>query len=263
MNKFAEAALGISPAAIVRGVRFGPRQALRAARRSFSTAAPFERGAIELGPLGLPEITLDTILGSRKAAIALNVMAYEDGMLPLRDALPLLSIAVAEQPRSIVEIGTYMGHTARALAQNLPDATVHTIDLPPDFSPAQTPDAAAMPKDDFHLIAKRRVGREFLGTKFEQRIVQHFGDTAQMDFAALGPASFFFIDGSHTYEYCRSDTEKCLEIARPGAVFLWHDCDETHVGVVRALKEFRAREHDVAVIAGTALGYWKNPDAAI
>ena len=259
MNKFLEAALGVSPAAIVRGVRLGARQGLRTARRSFAMAAPFAAGAGEAGPLGIPQVTLDEILGARKSAITLNVMAYEDGMLPLRDAVPLLSIAVAEQPRTIVEIGTYMGHTARALAQNVPNATVHTIDLPPDFAPSQAAELNGMPKDDFHLIAKRRVGREFVGTEFERRIVQHFGDTAEMDFVPLRPASFFFIDGSHTFEYCRSDTDKCLEIATDGAVFFWHDCDESHVGVVRAVQEFRARGMDVAMIAGTALAYWKKP----
>lgn len=258
MNKWLETSLGVSPAALIRGVRFGPRHFARAARRSFKTSAPFAPTA-ERGSLGLRERSLDELLGTRKAAITLSVTAYEDGMLPLRDALPVLSLAVAEQPTTVVEIGTFMGHTARALAQNLPAATIHTIDLPPDFDTATPTDCSRIPKDDFHLIAKRQVGREFRETPFASRIFQHFADTAEMDFRKLGSASFFFIDGSHTYEYARNDSEKCLTIADPGSTFLWHDCDDAHEGVVRFLREWEEQGRDVVMIAGTTLGYWKSP----
>jgi hypothetical protein len=259
MNKILEVALGLSPAALIRGLRHGPRDLARSARRGFTSTGPFERYFGEIGSVGLPEQPLDLILGARKSSIRLNVMAYEDGMLPIRDALPLISLAVAENPRAIVEIGTFMGHTARALAENVPGATVHTIDLPPDFAPTDDTANSGIPKDDFHLIAKRRVGREFRGTEFESRIVQHFGDTAQLDFKQVGRASFFFIDGSHTYEYCKNDSEKCLEIAEPGSVFLWHDCDANHPGVVQFCHEWRRQGRDIVLIAGTALAYWKSP----
>lgn len=258
MNKWLETCLGISPAAVIRAMRSGPRHGAKAARRSFKTSAPFA-AMTGIGPLGLPERSLDQLLGDRNAMIALKVTAYEDGMLPLRDALPLLSLAVAAEPRTIVEIGTYMGHTARALAQNLPSATIHTIDLPPDFSPTNGTNTTGIPKDDFHLIAKRQVGREFRGTEYEARIVQHFADTAEFDFGQIGGAAFFFIDGSHTYEYCKNDSEKCLGIAEPGATFLWHDCDEAHDGVVRFAHEWRRQGREIVVIADTALAYWRYP----
>ena len=201
-------------------------------------------------------MTLDEILGDRKVNLKLPVMAYEDGMLPIRDALPLLSILAAEAPSVVVEIGTYMGHTTSAMAQNLNGATIHTIDLPEDFAP-ETVAASEIPKDDFHLIAKRVVGREFKNKPHAQNIVQHFGDTALLDFRGFGPAQFFFIDGSHTYEYCKNDTEKCLAISEPGAVFLWHDCDAHHPGVVQFVREWQAQGHAVQRIAGSALAYWK------
>lgn len=248
MTKWLEMLAGFNPAVAIVAARFGPRRAAHLARQNFVLAAPFSDP--------VPEVTLDQILGERKAHINLRVSAYEDGMLPLRDAVALLSIVVAEQPRTIVEIGTFMGHTARAMAENVPGATVHTIDLPPDFS-AETETKTAIPKDDYHLIAKRQVGREFKGTEFEKSIVQHFGDTAQLDFQQFGRPSFFFIDGSHTYEYCKNDSEKCLEIAAPGSTFLWHDCDAAHEGVLRFLREWNAKGRDASVIHGTALGYWK------
>ena len=252
MNRWVEVGLGLSPAALIRGFRLGPAEVYRGARRSFAATAPF-------GSRALPEVALDDILGSNRVEVKLLVMRYEDGMMPRHDALPLLSILVMERPREVLEIGTFMGHTARAMAENLESTIIHTVDLPEDFSAATDPTQAEIPKDDFHLVAKRRVGREFKGTELENRIVQHFGDTAVIDFHQLGEPSFFFIDGSHTYEYCKNDSEKCLAISSPGATFLWHDCDAGHPGVVRCLAEWRAAGRNVVRIAGTAVGYWKRP----
>ena len=101
------------------------------------------------------------------------------------------------------------------------------------------------------------VGREFKNQPCARRIRQHFGDTATWNFRDAGQPTFFFIDGSHTYEYCKNDSERCLSIAGPGAVFLWHDCDDTHPGVVRFVCEWRAMGRDVRRIAGTPIAYWK------
>jgi hypothetical protein len=251
MNRWAQFILGISPAALIRGVRHGPIEAYRSARRGYSAAAPFALP-------DLPEIPLDRVLGARRFQLRLNVMSYEDGMMPLYDALPLLSILALEDPKEVLEIGTFMGHTARAMAETLDSAVIHTVDLPEDFA-GDKPGSGSIPKDDFHLIAKRRVGREFKDAPFANRVIQHFGDTAELDFSALGKPTFFFIDGSHTYEYCKNDTDKCLAISSPGATFLWHDCDRNHRGVMRCLLEWRAMGRDVVRIAGSSLGYWKRP----
>jgi hypothetical protein len=205
----------------------------------------------------IPTISVGEILGARKAPILLTVQKYEDGILPFHEATALLSILVAEHPREVLEIGTYMGHTAKAMAENLSDSVIHTVDLPPDFS-IQQDSKGGPPKDDFHLIGSRVVGREFKGKAIEQRIKQHFGDTAVINFQEFGQPNFFFIDGSHTYEYCKQDSERCLALSRGAGTFLWHDVDESHPGVVKFILEWRAMGRNVARIEGTALGYWKN-----
>ena len=253
MNKYIESLLGLSPATLIRGLRFGPREVQRANRASCYLTQPFENRLLK----EIPVTTIENILGARKASIRLYIMKYEDGMMPVRDALALLPILVAEQPREILEIGTYMGHTSRLMAENLPEAIVHTIDLPQDFS-ADLPPDANMPKDDFHLIRRRIVGREFKNQDCESRIVQHFGDSAKLDFTKMGKPTFFFIDGSHTYEYCKLDSEKCFALGQGKGVFLWHDCDQTHPGVLRFIAEWRAAGRNITRIDGTALAYWKS-----
>jgi hypothetical protein len=209
----------------------------------------------------IPEIALSDVLGTRRPSIQITVQAYEDGTLVLQDMLALLSIAVAESPQELLEIGTYSGRTTRALAENLPASVVHTVDLPPDFSVENDP-VTGLARDDLHLIRQRIVGREFHGRQCERRIVQHLADTAEWDYREAGRPRLFFIDGDHTYDYCKNDSEKCFALSEGTGVFLWHDCDELHPGVLRMLTEWRQKGRNVVRIAGTALAYYSSSDVA-
>jgi predicted O-methyltransferase YrrM len=260
MSKFLQTALGLNLAAIWRGLRFGPHNFGYTCRESCRLVRPFEspddkwlREAFD----AIPVMTLESIVGGRCPLVRLQVTSHEDGRLPLADALGLLSILIAEQPKVVLEIGTFMGHATRAMAENLEQAVIHTVDLPPDFSPREAA-RSPLPKDDFHLIQRRIVGREFRSQACEKRIVQHFGDTAELDFKQFGQPEFFFIDGSHTYEYCKNDSEKCLALCPRGGTFLWHDCELTHPGVVRLVAEWRRAGRNLVRVQGTALAYWKN-----
>jgi hypothetical protein len=260
MNRYLEALQGLNLAALWRGFQEGPRTLSRAswaAYRAASSAANHSQALMRRQLNKIPVVQLTDLLGYRKCQIKLCVMKYEDGMLPYREAVALLSLLVAERPAEVLEIGTYMGHTARAMAENLKTATIHTIDLPRDFLAEQSEDGP-LPKDDFHLIARRAVGREFKRQPCEKRIVQHLGDTAVMDFTPIGQPTFFFIDGSHTYEYCKNDSEKCLALCPQGGTFLWHDCDQMHPGVLKFILEWQELGRNVVRIEETALAYWKS-----
>jgi hypothetical protein len=246
--------LGANGAALWQLLRFGGQAFGRAAQRAFFAAYR----APSAGLAAIPEVDLEILLGERKPRISLAVMRYEEGMLSSAEAMPLLALLVAEQPAEVLEIGTYMGHTTALMARNLASALIHTVDLPEDF-PIPGAAEGRSPKDDLHLIARREVGREFRSGPDGKRIVQHFHDTADWDFSGAGRPTFVFIDGAHTYAYCKNDSEKCLAISGERAVFLWHDCDDAHPGVVQFLGEWRKAGRDIRRITGTALAYWKKP----
>jgi len=259
MKKPLQLLSGLNLASVVRGLRFGLRDFAGACRASHAAAHPREsRASVKINhSLSLiPSVTLDDLLGKTQCLQHFELAPYEDGRLPVHEALALLALLTAEAPAEALEIGTYMGHTTKAMAQNLPGAIVHTVDLPPDFAEPKDPDPS-LPKDDFHLIQRRIVGREFKGQPVENRIRQHFGDTAKINFQEFGKPTFFFIDGSHTYEYCRQDSEKCFALCGGRGVFLWHDCDDGHPGVIRFILEWRAAGRDIRRITGTSLAYWK------
>jgi len=246
--------LGFNVVALMYLVRLQPKLFVEACRNAFLAS---RRQATVSALKAVPEIDLGEILGDRRPLVRLVAMRPEDGMLPNDQIMTLLSILVAEAPSEVLEIGTFMGYSSRQMAENLEAGTIHTVDLPEDFSPEHDPHRE-IPKDDVHLMLRRVVGREFKGLPCASRIKQHFTDTAVWDFREAGHPTFFFIDGSHTYEYCKNDSEKCFALCDGKGVFLWHDCDDAHPGVVRFVSEWRQMGRNIRRIAGTPIAYWKS-----
>ena len=107
-----------------------------------------------------------------------------------------------------------------------------------------------MPKDDFHLIGNRRVGEAIVSdpaitTSHSTLVIPQRGISPVQGF------DFVFIDGSHTYQYIRSDTIRCAEAAAGRATFVWHDFDYCHYDVVRYLTEMASAGLPVRHIAST------------
>jgi len=203
----------------------------------------------------IPDIHLSEIVPEPDLFIPFECLPYEDGQLPDDQARILLTILKAAQPAEVLEIGTFFGHTTLRMASVLPAVIIHTVDLPLDFKAS---DPAVLTKTDHHLINRRNtVGREFLARQdLRNRIVQHYADTYSWDFREAGHPSFYFIDGSHSYEYTKCDSEKCYDLCDGKGLFIWHDVDENHMGVVRLLDEWRILGRDVRRISGTPLGYY-------
>jgi hypothetical protein len=200
----------------------------------------------------IPVVSLSEIV-SKPTIRVVGTYSYVDGYLPWCDILALMSILVDRSPRTILEVGTFNGYTTRLMALNLPDAEIHTIDLPEDFK--DTGAGTRPPKDDFHLIAARHVGFEYRADSSIKSIQQHFGDTAEYMFPV---AEFCFIDGSHTYFYARNDTEKALA-SGAAKTLVWHDCDRFHPGVTSWLIEMIQAGYPVRRIEGTNLAILNVP----
>jgi len=246
--------LAANTAFLIRLIRFGARDSLERLRESYYQLEPFEpkpsRDVVSQ-LAAIKEIDLSDLIGSTSITLDANYR-YEAGTLPFNQLLVVLALLRHRQPQIVVEIGTYWGTTTKEMSLNLPGSTIHTVDLPLDYTPGSDP-KSAMPKDDLHLIRKRRVGDAFRDDPRCSNIIQHFADTADWDFQAAKGATFFLIDGSHTYEYCKNDTLKALAVAGPGSLIIWHDCDRAHPGVVACLNELIASGRTVRRIQGTTL----------
>ncbi len=251
-----KAMLALNGASLVRALRYGPRSLQRSLEASYHAIDPF--GTAERRHEGamlrrIPEVPINAV-AEWPAEIVLDLRYTEvSGSTPIRDLLTVLALAMKRQPKGVLEFGTFWGSATLNLARNLPDAVIHTIDLPPDPSVAQAL-TEGRPVDDVYLIKSRQLGRAFRGSAVEARIVQHLGDTATYDYAVIKEEiSFFLIDGSHTYEYAKSDTMRAFALRRGESTLVWHDCDEGHPGVTRWLGELLDAGLPVQRVADTVV----------
>ncbi|HXM94416.1 MAG TPA: class I SAM-dependent methyltransferase [Candidatus Dormibacteraeota bacterium] len=68
-----------------------------------------------------------------------------------------------------------------------------------------------------------------------------------------GNIDLFLVDGAHSYDYVRADTERALECCHAGSVVLWHDYGRNGVnGVSRYLNQL-AKTREVYRLPGSAV----------
>lgn len=171
------------------------------------------------------------------------------------DLLSLVLLCRALEPSTIFEIGTFVGYTSLHMALNTPDHTrILTLDLPP-----ASRETTLRTTGTDHKLIRKDVGpalfeRHAAGAKVRRL----YGDSATFDFSEWhGAVDLFFVDGAHSYEYVRADTEKALACARPGGVVVWHDYGRLEQsGVTRWLHEF-ARDHDVRAVPNGSIAYYR------
>jgi Methyltransferase domain len=172
------------------------------------------------------------------------------------DLIALCLIAKLTRPNVIFEIGTLRGSSALHFAMSSPSAKIYTLDLPSSVRPS----LRTTIMDDTHVGHHEGVkSYYFSGREEQERIHALFGDSSTFDFSRfVGQVDLFFVDGAHSYEYVRNDTEKALQCVRPGGVIAWHDYGRAGVnGVTRWLHEFRDSGREVYRVPGGSLAYMR------
>jgi hypothetical protein len=166
----------------------------------------------------------------------------------------LLSLAKALETKVAFEIGTYMGLTSWSLARNLPGATIHTLDIPPDKSPALELEAS-----DSHRSP--REGLVYDSLPHDATVVQHWADSATFDFSALSDAcDLVLVDGAHSRQYVESDTRHAYEIAGARSAIVWDDYWRFSPGVTGFLNDL-ARSEQIFRVPETRLVVHLSEDA--
>lgn len=154
----------------------------------------------------------------------------------------------------VFEFGTYKGVSTTQLALNVgANGMVFTLDLPEDHPAYSLP----IPKPEEQQIAAEGGKGILIPRDLLPRITFLRSDSATFDESPyLGSIDLVFVDGAHSYEYVKNDTEKGWKMLRSGGVLAWHDCVPSHRDVVRLIREsgFATRR-----VAGTALAYALKP----
>lgn len=159
---------------------------------------------------------------------------FEDGTQSIEGLYFLVSLAQALDAHRVFEFGTFTGVTAYTLAMNVPQSTVHTLDLPAGGLPTLN-----VEKEDKGYIPSNSRTRAFDGTMEATRIVQHEGDSARFDFSEWNSSfDLVYIDGAHSYDYVASDTKHAFDmVRRSSGAIIWDDYGPGWPGVVQYLNE--------------------------
>jgi len=201
----------------------------------------------------LPMVSLESLLGtgvSDMELIALKAVSCHDHNCSIFELTVLAALARSLRPKRIVEIGTYDGRSALAMAANLPldsGAQVVTLNLPPDYL-----NDKSTPLIDEQLAGKVESGYRWRGHPEANLIRQEFGNSLEYDFDQWKPTDLAFIDGGHDESIATSDSLHIMRIINHSrGTILWHDA--TRYGVKPALEKLRAQGHKIHLIAGTTI----------
>ncbi|MES2995303.1 MAG: class I SAM-dependent methyltransferase [Verrucomicrobiota bacterium] len=166
----------------------------------------------------------------------------------LIESAALAAMIKLANAKSVFEFGTYKGVSTTQIALNLPDdGVVHTLDLPEDH-PVYISYSKLEPESSMKSVVPQDQAHKVKYLK---------ADSAEFDTTPYrGKMDLVFVDGYHSYEYVKNDTEKGLEMLRPGGIIAWHDCEAGRPEVVRYLKSLTPLPK---LVASTFLAYSVKP----
>ena len=208
----------------------GVRLALRSPRLAREYLSQSVRRYDELMGHGLPpRDPLDFLYESGWAVrqpadrVELPVALKTPGGTRLDELLVLAAVTRVLRPRTIFEIGTFMGRTTSVFALNAPaDARILTMDLPLDVDVER--DAPAYLATDVDLVRQRRVGSLLAELNLAHRCQQLLCDSLVFDPAPHARSvELGFIDGAHTLRHVKNDTEKMASMMAERGLVFWHD----------------------------------------
>jgi hypothetical protein len=202
----------------------------------------------------LPLISIEEITGDVTPDLMNN--EFEDGNISDYELECICKIVKTVNPATIFEIGTFNGKTSLNMAINSSSETkVFTLDLPKDEVYKTT---LRIKSGEKKFIDKEIPGAQFIGTPYEKKIFQVYGDSAKFDFSDyINKMDFVFIDGSHSYEYVVNDTKIALRLLSNGkGTILWHDYGWNEVNrAINELYQIDTRFWNLKNIKGTNFAY--------
>jgi Methyltransferase domain len=201
----------------------------------------------------LPLVSLSKIINTKLAdedKISLQALPEYQHNCSILELFTLAALARAVNPSLCLEIGTYDGRSALAIASNCnAEARVVTMNLPPNYL-KEHPDKSEVV--DVKLSAKVKSGERWVGRRESRQIEQIFANSLEFDFASIGRPQFIFIDGAHDQPSVESDSENALRVIdRRKGVIVWHDARD--YGVRPALRRLYGRGYPVCIIEHTNL----------
>jgi predicted O-methyltransferase YrrM len=153
----------------------------------------------------------------------------------LHESVCLAVLMKRVNARRVFEFGTYRGVSTTQLALNLPPGgQVFTLDLPVENLNTKF---ALDTTGEVDVVQDARKG-DLIPGPLRAQITFLAQDSADFDPAPYeGTMDLVFVDGAHTAEYVKNDSEKGWRMLRPGGILCWHDCRFNSPSVIRYLRQ--------------------------
>ncbi len=213
---------------------------------------------------GIHSIKLRNLLELRNPAYSAREIRtmfppIDIGSITLVDQITLLSLIEMVEPKRILEIGTFQGYTTRLFAKNSSAKEILSIDLPPSEAGAcETTDGKRILtdgnyNDDYLRAIQNTTGAKFLkdlSDTDKARLKLIKSDSTRLNFDEIvGPIEFAFIDGGHSYEIIKQDTQNILGQMDTGVV-VWHDYNSAIHSDVSAFLNDYSKENQLFYVQG-------------
>lgn len=179
----------------------------------------------------VPGVPIAELLPGGEPRVTTQFFFNVPASVSLLEAYALALLMKRVNARRVFEFGTYKGVSTTQLALNLPpDGEIHTLDLP-DAGPAPE---LTISRDYERTIAAEGGKGVLVPEDLRPRVVFIRQDSAKFDPDPLASTfDLVFVDGAHSADYVRNDSEKGWRLLRVGGVLVWHDFSPNHADVVR------------------------------
>jgi len=158
----------------------------------------------------------------------------------------IIALVRSVEPKIMVEIGLAAGRTAKAILREIPDLERYIgVDTDPGYRTKIASQWSERGPNPGHLaLPDSRFDRWLLPCGSLDLIPDDFPEIDAM-----------FIDGDHSSEAVRHDSNLARAVVRAGGIIIWHDYHNNGVEVTRVLELDRDLGADIRHVEGTWLAY--------
>jgi len=155
------------------------------------------------------------------------------GSIKLYDALVIADVLKSLRPKKILEVGAYIGFSARYILELTKSYGAEVVSIDPNTNSGLIERPYEFFKEfvqdtfpDRSRFVEAYMAREGECPSAAERIDGNFGEKFDL----------IFIDADHQYASVKRDFEICKSLLNPGGVILFHDVF-SHLGVKRLMEE--------------------------